>query len=547
MDPVSEEYFYTIEVVKKELESFRQNNLKEKILSLYQKNKILINELRESTFRRDLSGNDNERLSLAIAAKETAILLWQEAMQQLENLEEQLIGRRSLVETEGKEFAIGIGQIKEQYQKGMMTLSAELSNFRSSLSDIKQKLENKSFELEEKKVEFKKIKEDFLSSQAELSVLSLKNVELQEKLSSLQQALDGKSNLLSITEKELDKVNSVNDELSSVAADLKEQNKKLKYDLSVLEKDAKESLFAAQEAILQKKEITYKEEQYIKDIEMLRSSGGIDVQRVELRCNQKIHEIQELNSERVKSLMAEIEELHNENGVKQSLFEKAEREKKALESKLELLSAETSNSFPGTVLDDLCNRLVSAEKARDECELQVKSLQSDLDEMKSNKEQEAKRYAEEKNILKERLVNVSKEFHQFLSDKLKLNEELCSVQKKCQELEKELTFKRARQAQEITAVKSEADRTRESFDEMLHLVEQHYKTVCKELHTLLESQFKINKRWKTESEELISKFESKVIELCDTIAQLQYQNTELVAALQQNSSYRQNNHSFNGS
>ncbi|XP_055943552.1 myosin-11-like [Argiope bruennichi] len=548
MNPASQEYFRTYETLVEEMNSFKtqQTELRFQVSKLFEENKRLTNELKENIILREQQisetsfGDLERKLQAAVASKNAALEMWQEALKQLEKQEEQLIGKKSLVESERGESEKLIQQIKEEYIKGLNILSVEVTNYRNELAKVNEELLSKTVEYDNCKDELKQLRDEVTQNRTIISDLSSQKSEMLETITSLRTLLSETEKFLSSTKEEMSVVKTENAELSSQVADLKEQNKKLRNEIIVVEKDAKESLLTAQEAILKKKEMAYREEQFMKEIEHLKQTMDIEAEKVAFKYKAELKEIQKQSNEKINSLMEEIQALHQENSDKQSLFEKASREKQALESKLELLYSENSSGLPSSAFDDLCKRLTVAERSRDENEFKVKSLQIELAELRAAKEQEIHCLQEEYATSKSRLQKLLEDFNQSSLDRIKLNDEVTKLKKKCSDLEKELKKTKTATAAEVFRLREESQQKQDALNKQLHSSEEHYKNVCSELQQLLNSEFKISSKWKEEVDDLIVKSETKIKELCQTIANLQDQNKELMNALGQRDSYLPN-------
>ncbi|KAF8776921.1 Sodium channel and clathrin linker 1 like protein [Argiope bruennichi] len=548
MNPASQEYFRTYETLVEAMNSFKtqQTELRFQVSKLFEENKRLTNELKENIILREQQisetsfGDLERKLQAAVASKNAALEMWQEALKQLEKQEEQLIGKKSLVESERGESEKLIQQIKEEYIKGLNILSVEVTNYRNELAKVNEELLSKTVEYDNCKDELKQLRDEVTQNRTIISDLSSQKSEMLETITSLRTLLSETEKFLSSTKEEMSVVKTENAELSSQVADLKEQNKKLRNEIIVVEKDAKESLLTAQEAILKKKEMAYREEQFMKEIEHLKQTMDIEAEKVAFKYKAELKEIQKQSNEKINSLMEEIQALHQENSDKQSLFEKASREKQALESKLELLYSENSSGLPSSAFDDLCKRLTVAERSRDENEFKVKSLQIELAELRAAKEQEIHCLQEEDATSKSRLQKLLEDFNQSSLDRIKLNDEVTKLKKKCSDLEKELKKTKTATAAEVFRLREESQQKQDALNKQLHSSEEHYKNVCSELQQLLNSEFKISSKWKEEVDDLIVKSETKIKELCQTIANLQDQNKELMNALGQRDSYLPN-------
>ncbi|KFM70038.1 Sodium channel and clathrin linker 1, partial [Stegodyphus mimosarum] len=285
--------------------------------------------------------------------------------------------------------------------------------------------------------------------------------------------------------------------------------------------------------------MAYREEQYVKEIEQLKLSIDLEIEKVSRRYKSEIKETEKQASAKIHDLMEEIQSLHRENSEKQGMFERAVRERQALESKLEQLYSESASGVPvsGSVFDDICKRLTMAERARDEFELKAAFLETALQELRSAKEEELQYLQGEQNNFKERLDNLLKDFNQASGDRIKLCDEVTKLKKKCMELEKELRVTKSKHANELSSLEESYRQKQQSYTEQLRVTEEHYQKICGELQVLLEAELKINNRWKEEVDDLIGKSEIKIKELCQNVIHLINQNSELVNILQQNNIY----------
>lgn len=547
MDSVTKEYLHTREDIREELMHLKsqQNMFKFQISKLYEENKRLTSELKENAELRYLHLSESEvgqleqKLQAAVASKNAAVEMWQTALEQLEKQEEQLVGKRSIVATERNELEKQFLQMKDDHAKSVNLLSEELSHSRSEISKLKHELDARNSELEKCKTGLSSAHKEIDISKKTISDLSVANTQLTEKIISFQSSLSESDKALDAAKDRMSSLNAKNVELSGAVSKLEEQNKKFKSEIFVYEKDAKDSLLAAEQAILQKKEVLCKEEQYQNEIKMLKSSIDVEKEKVIMRYRTEMKDIQQKASEKIKILMSEIEQLHKQIGEKQNLFERANREKQALESKVEMLFSENSSRLPvsNSVFDDMCKRLTMAERAKNELGLKVASLEITLQEVKSAKDQEIQYYLEKQNSLKGRLRVLSNDFNQASSDRVKLLDEVTKLKKKTSDQEKELVQARTKYANELSKLETELHKKQQALQEQLHFTEEHYRKICQELRTLLEAEFKISNKWKTEVKDLISQSEATIKELLQKNICLKNSNAELINLLHENNLY----------
>lgn len=544
MDPAAREYSHTIENVKAELLHFKteQNKLKFQISSVFEENKRLINELKENVEMRYLDLSESEvgllkqKLEVAVASKNAAVEMWQAALQQLETQEKLLLGQESIVATERSELEKQFLQMRESCNKGLNVLSKELSASSSELTKLKKDLGAKSSELDQCKIDLSLTQKELDSSKKTISELIDSNTKLTEKNFSLQSSISESDKFLNSCKENISILTAKNAELSATVSELDEENKKLKSQMLSYERDAKESLLAAEEAILEKKEIICKEDQYKDEIERLKSSIGVAVEKVSLSFKAELKDVQRKSAEKIQDLLSEIDSLHKLLGEKQNMFERANREKQALESKFDLLFSENSNgmSISSATFDDMCKRLTMAEKAKDELELKVSLLETSLQDVKCAKDQEIQYLSDKNHSLSERLKNLSKDFNQMSSDRIRLSDEVAKLRRKSTDQEKVMAKMRAEYTSSISDLVEESRNKQQTLKEQLHSTEEHYKSICSELQNLLETEFKISNKMKAEYEDFISQSETALKELYEENVQLKSSNTELINILHQN-------------
>ncbi|XP_054715430.1 sodium channel and clathrin linker 1-like [Uloborus diversus] len=547
MDATSKEYFHTLEMLKQELSVFKseQSKFRIQMSQLAAENKRLTGELKENVQMRlqHLTESDvgklEQQLQSARDSKDAAMKMWQEAIKELEKKDELLLGKKSIVSMERNEVEKQIHQMKEEYYRSLNVLSEELSLNRTEIAKCKKALDERTLELEDCRKIIGNTTAQINANKTLISNLSSASKQLETQNQSLKSLLNDAEKVIEESKNEISSVKKENWELNMTVSELKDQNKKLKSKISTLEKDAKESLLAAEEAVLQKKEIAFREELCLKEIEQLKNATDLDVEKVSLRFKAEIKEVQKQASEKIKSLMDEIQNLHRENGEKQSMFEKSLREKQALESKMELLYSENAVNAPfsNSAFDDMLKRLTMAEKSRDEFELKASSLDLTLQELKHSKDMEMQYLQEELKNTKDRLNNLLKDFNLTSTDRMKLCEEIGKLKKKSSELEKELKMVKSRHSNELAVMSENFKRKHQNVVEQLNSTEEHYKKLCAEMQNLLDSEFKISNQLKAEADSLICQSENKIKELCQNIAFLKHQNTQLVNMLHENDVY----------
>ncbi|KAG8184444.1 hypothetical protein JTE90_026362 [Oedothorax gibbosus] len=541
MNPATQEYFHTYQTLKDELSTYKnqQTQMKLQVSKLLDENKRLYAELKDTARRYELESSVSgcaelkNKLDAAVVAKNAAVEMWQLALAKMEEQELQLVGKRSIVETERSEAEKVVDKIKEEYVQGLNVLSSEVTTYRGELSDALRELRLKTSDLEKCRSDLETALEGQVKAKQTITELEKAKEELQGTVESLTTMVSETKTFLTKNNNEITSLKTKNEELSSLVSDLREQNKNLRSEAKTLEKDAKNSLITAQEAILRRKEMSYKEEQYLKDIEHLKSTINIEAEKVGLKHKAEMRNMQKDAAEKVKALMDEIETLHREIGERQSLFERATREKQALESKLELLYSECSSSAGGGVSEELCRRLTIAERERDEQEFRARALEADLQEMKSSKEQELHCANEERDSLQLRLQKVLEDFDRSSLDRLQLSEEVTRLKKACYGLEKELKRTSEKDAKDISSLREELRRAEASFEQRLKFHEERYKKACAELRSLLDAEFGISNKLKEVLDDVIVQSEAKIKELQQTIIHLQNHNKELSNSLMQ--------------
>lgn len=544
MDSSFKEYVHTHENIKQELIKLKpeQKKLRFQISRLQAENKRLAQELIENVEMRLLNSSESEagqleeKLRAAISAKNAAVEMWQLALQQLEKLEELLVGKKSIVATERGEIEKQFLRNREEYAKGLNLLSMELSNLRQESSKWKKDLEKKNSELEKCKKNLNSVQEELDKCKKSNSELSERNDQLTEKILSFKSSLSESDKALDVCKEEILNLSDKNAELLKTVSKLVEQKKTLKSQKLIFEKDAKESLQAAKDAVLEKQEIICKEEQYQKKIKLLESSVEIEKEKVAIRFKAEMKDMQKKSEEQIKKLLSEIDHLHKEIGEKQNLFERANREKQALESKVDLLSSQNSNSVPfsNSTFNEMCKQLTMTERMKDELELKVTSLETSLQEVKSTNDLEIQYLSVKQNSLVERLKKLLKDCNQAFTDRKKLTDEVNKFKNLCYDLEKELKLVKDNYKKDISALEEESQLKVQKLQKQLNSTDEHYKNTVSELRKLLEAEFQLSKKWQSEFECFISQSELVIKELNQEKVQFKNSNTDLLNILQQN-------------
>lgn len=514
-----------------ELMQAEQLELTQQVASISTEHKRLKNEI-------FLSMQDNaEQVSQLIAnaseernETESVLDMWHVAVQEIDYLEKALAEKSS-----GKEFEERIEEIKAEYTKSLESLSEELAGTRIELRNLKSDLQKKSSLLEEKKEVIKNLSFELEKKENWIKDASLKERDMSSKIMSL-------GNILAESEKMLSEKNEVVvdlkkkfDDLLSTNEALKQHNVELKVQKEAAQKDAKENLLTTEKAVLEKQEAVYKEQQALKEIQLLKSSINQAAEQTASRFKSEIQSTEQRLTEKHKVLIKEIQALELENSEKQNAYEQAIREKKAVESELQSLYEKNAGGVQvsSSVSEDISRKLTEAERIKKEVELEAEALQTLLKDMKFSHQQGTQALQDECRRLKTRIQHLQTDFNDVLSERTQLADEVELLKKRYRKAEKELENVKSSHQNDVSLLEQKLQKKEHAYHLQLQMAEEQHKKTIAELQHLLDVQYDLSNKWKDEVQELTKKFESKIKDLYEDNIRLHQQNEEFSRVLQQ--------------
>lgn len=285
----------------------------------------------------------------------------------------------------------------------------------------------------------------------------------------------------------------------------------------------------AENAVLQKEEALFREQQALKEADRLQSSLNQLVENAAQRTKLEVDNIKKKCNENITKLMEEMHALELDNNEKQAQYDRIFREKKATEEELELLQKESQNN---NFFEDLTKRLTSAEQLRNQAQLKVQSLESEMKKMENCHYHEMSLCNKERSNLHERLQELQEEFSRICLDKVKLTDENEQMKQQLKKMEENELLIEKNLKIEIQILKKKLQQQEEHWQSRIRSLEEKFQASHLELRKLLDAQKKMSDKWKTEAKGLADKLEKETKEMYLETLNIQQTNEKLYLELE---------------
>ncbi|XP_067118251.1 sodium channel and clathrin linker 1-like [Centruroides vittatus] len=532
-----EEYHKTVESMRSEITTYEkeQETLSNEVLRLVEENKKLSKELSEANVNKSTADENNvhnlqEQLRTITEARDSAVQMWQNAVQEITRL--QHIVQENPMQSEILEEKVS--QIQEDYAHAISSLQSELLEAKSELREIKEQYNLTVQELKECKKTCNNFQQQLKLKESTADESQKKYHNCQTKLLNLEMENNELNNRLLLYQQNEEKLNMQIKNFETEMTKLQKQNAELLIQESKAIQQAKESIRVAENAVLQKEEALFREQQALKEAERLQASINQLVENAAQRTKLEVDSIKKRCNENIKNLMEEIYNLELDNNEKQTQYDRVVREKRAAEEELELLHKEGLQSKPQNSLlfDDLTKRLASAEQSRNQAQLKIQSLESEIKKMETCHQHEMSLCSKEKLSLHERVQELQEKFSQICLEKVKVTDEIEQMKQQIKDTEKNGLLLEKNAEKEIKTLKKKLQQQEEEWQYQLRSLEERFQTSAFELQKLLDAQKKMSDKWKAEAKGLADKLEKETKEMYLETLNLQQTNEKLYLELE---------------
>ncbi|XP_078601471.1 sodium channel and clathrin linker 1-like [Branchiostoma floridae x Branchiostoma japonicum] len=564
LSPLLAEYDHVMQTQKEQLEQCRadQGRLKDRVEQLVTENNRLQRELHQNvqsqlelarvqaggTFAPedgDPLNNLQEQLQLANQEKDHAMDLWRSAQRELDRVQQE------------KKEQLQDFQLKTGQQQASSAQLRILNQKCQQLQLAKQRLEQASQQyiatINGQNTEMDRLREELKKAKYEAHTSAIQLTETRKTLEDLHDQLKGreKENSAALGREEaagtrLKEVQTIAMDLEIKIADaireidsLQKEKKKLEDRVSSLmsknseleerefevTEKVRDSVQMVENALLERDQAIVREKQNAQEIQRLQAMLAKLLNEAGARTRKEVDSVREQCNKNLEKLMEEIHGLEMEVGQKQAQVDRAIREKRAVEGELEKVYK--SGEGEGGHASELTNRLFNAERARDEADMNLRSLQKRLKKMEDDRDQDKLQHEAILSQTANRVESLRKDCEDLTMDKIQLQEEISKLRQEANNGRRQGEEAQRKAARQVAMLEQEHKQREREFTVKLEGTEDANRQSMSELRKLLTAQQKMNAKWREESKGLTRKFEGKLSELRSELSRHKKYNDEL--------------------
>uniref|UniRef100_A0A7M4E9Q5 Sodium channel and clathrin linker 1 n=2 Tax=Crocodylus porosus TaxID=8502 RepID=A0A7M4E9Q5_CROPO len=501
----------------------------------------------------DIIRNLQDQLHLANQEKEQALELWQAVSQELDQLQQQY--QEYMTETH-------IHVAERQKQKDQLTGFQQLTK-QLHLANEKTELANQQFlkTVTEQNVELEHLRKQLRQAKLDVRTATAKVDEMTKVIEDLQSQVERKEeDVVSAQEREeasdrrLQQLQSSikqletrlrvatqdAEQLKTARTALEKQVRELQAKCSHLEEEkydavvkVRDSMQLLEEANLQKNQALLGEKQKEEEIENMKEAVSQLVQDAAARTRKEVEAARKQYNIQISRLSEELTALQMECGEKQSQTERAIREKRAVEEELEKIYRENQgNEYDYRKLEELHQRCLRAESAKDDLQLSLQSAQNKMKYLEMNTEEEISRCQEMVRKLQSILDSEREKSGCVSEQRLRLQQENEQLRKEIEDLKKFAMEAQKKAKLKISTMEHEHLVKEHGFEAQLKELEDANQNSTGELRRLLVAQQKATNRWKEETKKLTETTETRISNLKSELRQQKLHTQELLSQLE---------------
>lgn len=475
--------------------------------------------------------NLEQQAQSALQEKESAIERWHEAEQEIDRLQQQLQEEKNshqwgVIEQQAH-------QMQSEYFETVNLLNRELEQVQLDLRDTKQELETATLQLKEVKKNNKELEHQLNWKDQEMSEVIFKEGITDSKVGELKRIMDDLRRQCSNYENENEDLKR---EKSALEVRITEMQRR-SADVSKREMEAvsqmREAVQMVEAASLDKEQADSSVQQKEEELEQLREVINKLINEAGARTRQEVDAVRSQCNDRINKLTSEVHALEMDNAEKQDQLEKAMRDKRAAESELEKVYREGSVQMTKEMgsYENMNTRAINAERARDDANLQVDSLQHELKREKLNAQQLKEQLEGQLNNNRDRMTGLQQDFENLNDDRVRLLDEIDDMKKRLLAAQQEKEAAQRKYQKEITIFENENNMKLREFEVKLQSTEDVNRHSMTELRKLLSAQQRMCARWKEECTTIAQKYEDKLKDARADMTQLKKRNSEVTKLL----------------
>ncbi|XP_069600046.1 sodium channel and clathrin linker 1 isoform X3 [Ranitomeya imitator] len=507
----------------------------------------------EASAEQELIKNLQEQLQLANQERESALQLWQTAAQEMDRL--QVVYQKHMTDAhihvaerqkQTEELAnlqqltkqlhgahVKVEQTNQQFLHTVSEQQMEMDQLQKQLRQTKLDVKVANLKAEEMATVVKTLEEQMTRKEEEVLAARGKEDASDKRVQQLQTAVTQLESRLKAAVQDVEQLKGEKTRLEKHLAELQTKSAELEEEKYEAVSRVRDSLQIIEEANLQKDQALLREKQKEEEIQTMQQAISKIIHEAAARTRKEVESAKKLCNVKISQLTSDISVLQRECAEKQSLIERAMRDKRAAEEELEKVYREgRGNEKDYRKLEELQQRCLIAERTKDDLKISLSAAQKKMKQLELNSEEELSRCRETILKLNEVLESERKEGSSVSEERLKLVQENEQYRKDVEEWKKSTTEAQQKVTFQVSTLAHEFSVKEQGFKVQLQEMEDGFRKSIEELMKLLMAQQKASYKWKEETTNLTRSTETRLRKLRSQLNDQKRHNQELVSKLE---------------
>ncbi|XP_073428183.1 sodium channel and clathrin linker 1 isoform X2 [Dendrobates tinctorius] len=503
----------------------------------------------EASAEQELIKNLQEQLQLANQERDSALQLWQTAAQEMDRL--QVVYQKHMTDAhihvaerqKQTEELANLQQLTkqlhgahvkvEQFLHTVSEQQMEIDQLQKQLRQTKLDVKVANMKTEEMATAVKTLEEQMTRKEEEVLAARGKEDAADKRGQQLQTAVTLLETRLKAAVQDVEQLKGEKTRLEKHLAELQTKTSELEEEKYEAVSRVRDSLQIVEEANLQKDQALLREKQKEEEIQTMQQAISKIIHEAAARTRKEVDSAKKLCNVKISQLTSDISVLQRECAEKQSLIERAIRDKRAAEEELEKVYREgRGNEKDYRKLEELQQRCLIAERTKDDLKISLSAAQKKMKQLELNSDEELSRCRETILKLNEVLESERKEGSSVSEERLKLVLENEQLRKDVEEWKKSTTEAQQKVTFQVSTLAHEFSVKEQGFKVQLQEMEDGYRKSIEELMKLLMAQQKASHKWKEETTNLTKSTETRLRKLRRQLNDQKRHNQELVSKLE---------------
>ncbi|XP_056419466.1 sodium channel and clathrin linker 1 isoform X3 [Hyla sarda] len=424
-------------------------------------------------------------------------------------------------------------QTNQQFLHTVSEQQMEIDQLQKQLRQAKLDVKVANMKAEEMATVVKTLEDQVKRKEEEVLAARGKEDTTDKRVQQLQTAVAQLETRLKAAMQDVEQLKGEKTRLEKHLGELQAKNSELKVEKYEAVSRVRDSLQIIEEANLQKDQALLREKQREEEIQTMKQAVAKIIQEAAARTRKEVESAKKLSNVKISQLTDDISVLQRECAEKQSLIERALRDKRAAEEELEKVYREgRGNERDYRKLEELQQRCLIAERTKDDLKISLSTVQKKMKQLELNSEEELSRCHETIQKLNEVLESERKESSSVSEERLKLMQENQQLRKDVEEWKKSATEAQQKVTFQLRTLANEFSVKEQGFKVQLQEMEDGCGKSIGELMKLLMAQQKASYKWKEETTNLTESTESRLRKLRSQLNDQKRHNQELVSQLE---------------